>query len=361
MIVVVGTGSGEVAFANLQSNQVEHTVRCMTDDATVELSPCGGKLAIAGKDRMLRILDATTGEVFHSWRAHEKEVCALCWGDNNLIASCSVDGKVSVWDPAGDVPTRKATFNTSQQWRADEGPYRVRRGTFIRGWAGWLDEDTVIAGDYMGQAMRWNITDSMWSSFRMTPEAGTVHLAALCPSWETMLVCARENGKYKLLLWDVKTSTVKATIEDDWNEEWNPYAIAFSPRGRSIAISSDDKRVKIWKLTEEGIPHGKAVRMQRFEIFATCVIAFTPDGGLLVGACQDDNLRTWDAETGLLTATVPLTSVTGDVCSLAFSPEWLRERSLAFAMAVHDRLGVESPARILCVEPLMLVLHYVGL
>ena len=36
-------------------------------------------------------------------------------------------------------------------------------------------------------------------------------------------------------------------------------------------------------------------------------------------------------------------------------------RSLAFAMSVHDRLGVESPARILCVEPLMLVLHYVGL
>jgi hypothetical protein len=28
---------------------------------------------------------------------------------------------------------------------------------------------------------------------------------------------------------------------------------------RSIAISSDDKRVKIWKLTPEGIPHGKAV------------------------------------------------------------------------------------------------------
>jgi hypothetical protein len=26
----------------------------------------------------------------------------------------------SVWDPEGPAPTRKTTFNTSQQWRADE-------------------------------------------------------------------------------------------------------------------------------------------------------------------------------------------------------------------------------------------------
>jgi hypothetical protein len=77
----------------------------------------------------------------HSFCAHDREVCALSWGENNLIASCAVDGKISVWDPALPACCR-ATCHSMQLWRAEEGPYRVRRGTFIRGWATWLDRDT---------------------------------------------------------------------------------------------------------------------------------------------------------------------------------------------------------------------------
>jgi hypothetical protein len=46
------------------------------------------------------------------------------------------------------------------------------------------------------------------------------------------------------------------------------------------------------------------------------------------------------------------------VCSLAFSPEWLRARRIAFAMALHERLGAASVARVLSLEPLMLVLEF---
>ena len=64
------------------------------------------------------------------------------------------------------------------------------------------------------------------------------------------------------------------------------------------------------------------------------------------------------ARAGVLTATVPLCALQGEVCSLAFSPEWLRARRIAFAMALHERLGAASVARVLSLEPLMLVLEF---
>jgi WD40 repeat protein len=109
--------------------------------------------------------------------------------------------------------------------------------------------------------------------------------------------------------------------------EGSVLSAAFSPDGKRIVTSSDDKTARLWA-AETGKPIGQSLIGHANAVLSA---AFSPDGKRIVTASRDWTARLWDAETGkpineLLgePSGEPLKGYAGGVHSAAFSPDGTR-------------------------------------
>ena len=90
--------------------------------------------------------------------------------------------------------------------------------------------------------------------------------------------------------------------------------LAFSPDGRLLASTSDDKTVRIWDV-ETWTP----VRTLREHESSIRGVAFSPDGTLLASASDDSTVRVW--ETASWASSRTLAGHVGPALAAAFSPD----------------------------------------
>src|SRR5215204_4785829 len=92
--------------------------------------------------------------------------------------------------------------------------------------------------------------------------------------------------------------------------------VAFSPDGKLIASTSDDKTVRLWDVAS-GEPHGEPLKGHTNWVLD---VAFSPDGKLLATASWDSSVRLWDVASGKQLGE-PLKGHTEAVYGVAFSPD----------------------------------------
>ena len=68
--------------------------------------------------------------------------------------------------------------------------------------------------------------------------------------------------------------------------------VVFSPNGKLLASTSDDKTVRLWDVAS-GKPHGDPLTDHNGAVYR---VAFSPDGKLLASASVDKTVRLWDLE-----------------------------------------------------------------
>ncbi len=91
------------------------------------------------------------------------------------------------------------------------------------------------------------------------------------------------------------------------------YSVAFSPDGQTLASASNDKTVKLWRVSD-----GSLIRTLQGTSSVESVV-FSPDGQTLASGSADNTVRLWRVADGSLIRT--LDSYTYGVQSVVFSPD----------------------------------------
>ena len=233
-------------------------------------SPDGKRIAAAGADKIVQILDATTGQTLISHR-HSNAVNTVIWSpDGKRVASGSADKTIHVWDAATEqtLLTYQGHSNTVLHavWSPD--------GKYIA--SGSSDRTVQVWYAATGQVLL-NSRDYSHLKHAIAPQAWSPNSKYIVSTGSQINIWEPASGR------NVLTFRQKAEVA------------SWSPDGNYIAAGGRDKTVEIWDFTT-----GKAVFTYRGHTNEVKGLVWSPDGKRIASVSTDKTVQVWEALTGRL-------------------------------------------------------------
>jgi WD40 repeat protein len=279
-------GAGGASIVDLRPRTGRQLLTSWVADASFDHK---GKLAVsAGRDGLVVVWDAATGERLKTLEAHEGGAHVARFSpDDRWVVSGGSDGTVRVWHELRESVLLRAHASTvySVAFNPD-GSRFVTSGANVRIW------DTVrkqlvhelrgqTAGAYMAEFSR---------DGRRVITAGVDGVARI---------------------WDAESGHAVAELS---GHRAVVASAAVSPDGRRAATASDDSTVRLWDLASLA----SLVRLQGHE-GQIWDVDISADGEWIVTAGDDRTARVWQTRTGKPLAL--LTGHTARVLHVAFGPD----------------------------------------
>ena len=266
----------------------------------IEFSPDGSILASGSIDETIQLWDVATAKHKATLKGHTGGT----GGDG--VMSFSPDGLTLVSATDRAWTTKRTDDKTKKEirlWDTETGQQKVTLekpvSSVVKSIAFSPDGDMIVGGG-------WDIIDRphpSWEEDYTSPGTIQVWDVATGERKTTLKVDTRNvftvtyspNGSFlvsgsaenTILLWDATTYELKESLTGD------PYAIAFSPDSKTLAIG-DNKKIKLWDTVS-----GEYKKTLTDHTDDVCNLIFNPvDGRTFAGIGADSTIRLWDAVTG---------------------------------------------------------------
>ena len=313
------------------------------------VSPERQQLACGDDDGTIRVLDATSGKVRHTWPAVWcGPIQSICFSpDGQTLATQAGAGTVCLWDADRWEPLRK--FETESithgvnsaigaiAWATD-GAYIARAdnrqmiveildlhsGDVLRSLSGNVDRITsvswspdgrlIAAGTLDGTIHVWDLeSDSGVPSVTMTAHSGTVSALEWTPD-STSLITTGHDGKIKI--WDSRNET----LADSFERQTDPITCSALSRDASVlATGSPDGIIRLWSANSGWTsnlfrtdPNDIEARRSTFT-----AVAWSPDSQFLAWGDSAGKIRIWSPSSRQWQRTFPANC--SSISSLAWS------------------------------------------
>lgn len=268
----------------------------------VAFHPIFSSLASGSEDASIKIWDWELGELERTVKGHTKAVLDVDYGGpkgGTLLASCSSDLTIKLWDPAdeyknvrtlpghdhsisavrfvpsgmpgahlsGNLLASASRDQTIRIWDVTTGYcLKTLRGhvDWVRGIAPSIDGRWLLSVGNDQIARLWDMTTSTTKTqflghehviecCAIAPSTTYTHLAAVAgmkkpPSTSNSAEFLATGGRDKTIkLWSMHGTLLKTLIgHDNWVR-----AMVFHPGGRYLLSVSDDKTIRCWDLSQE--------------------------------------------------------------------------------------------------------------
>jgi WD40 repeat protein/serine/threonine protein kinase len=288
----------------------------------------GNTLVSGGDDGIVKLWDASTGELQLERRGHVGSVHAVAWHPHDgRLFSASADGTAKLWSADGHQEFKDLRGHGGLAWSPDGAlmavrpplldetevaidnaaertclevidPYTQRRVFKLVGadpsisGVDWNQSGDIAAGGSDGSVFVWNTTNGNQTA-QLRGHTSRVRSVAWSPDNELLATGGTDN---KVILWDVSRHEPVRTLS---GHRHPISSVDWSPDGNWLVSADWFQNVKVWEATtgREKIN----MRLHAFEADGAGgqnSVAWSPDGQLIAAGSCEGVIVVWDANTG---------------------------------------------------------------
>ena len=284
--ILASTRAWRVVLWDIPSGEELNRFKGHTDAVTsVTFSPDGKTLASGSSDFTAKLWDVTSGKELRTFQGHTGKVTSVAFSpDGKTLASGSSDFTAKLWDAA-----------TGQVMRSlDLSPYPVADVAFSP------DGKTLTTAS--GRTVKlWETTtgrELLTLEDRNDPGYFPYRVVFSSNGKTIATGGSVDNRIGAVKLWSVATGQMLQTLTSpyastDISYFSSVYDLTFSPDGKTLAVSGEEKIVVLWD-----VGAGQVLRTLRGHIGAIWSVAFSPDGKMLASGSEDFTVKLWDVAMG---------------------------------------------------------------
>lgn len=268
--IVVATNSAQVRIFDLESFSCNVLDRHTAIVLCVDVSPCGRYIATCGKDKQMRLWQATS-TAFNS-----NKCIGLAVGHTEAIGSTALSRKVGRYDVTG-----KAARNGGGAFCVT-----VSMDHTLKRWnlPGAIDlNDAATAG--------MELDLKTFASTRAHEK--DINIVSIAPN-DSLIATGSQDKTVKL--WKSTDLSHVATLKGHRRGVWD---VCFSPFDRIVATCSGDKTIKLWSLGDFS-----CVRTFQGHVASVLRVRFLSGGLQLVSSGADGLVKLWTVRTNVSEATM---------------------------------------------------------